>query len=130
MEETMNKKPKILYVDDEKMNTVVFQLTFSKCFEVLVADSGMEGIEIFQNEPDIKFVISDMKMPVMNGLEFIRKIKSVSKNIPCTILSGYQHSPEIISALDSGEIVDYIMKPFNKTAIKHLINKHINHNCN
>ncbi len=126
----MNSKPKILYVDDEEINTTVFQLTFSKVFDVLTADSGMKGMEIFHSDPDIKFVISDMKMPVMNGLEFIRKIKDVSKHTPCTILSGYQQSPEILNALNKGEIVDYMMKPFNKTAIEKLIHKHINRNGN
>ncbi len=120
----MNEKPKILYVDDEAMNTLVFQLTFSEYFEVLTAESGITGMEIFSNEPDIKFVITDMKMPVMNGLEFIRKIKTVSKHIPCSILSGYQQSPEILNALNNGEIVDYMMKPFNRAAIEQLIKKH------
>ncbi|WP_045031384.1 response regulator [Draconibacterium sediminis] len=122
----MNNKPKILYVDDEELNTTVFQLTFSKVFEVLTADSGVKGMEIFNNDPDIKFVISDMRMPVMNGLEFIRKIKNRCAHIPCSILSGYQESPEILNALNNGEIVDYLMKPFDKKAIEQLVLKHIN----
>ena len=121
----MSNKPKILYVDDEELNATVFQLTFSKKFEVITADSGLKGMEILNNEPDIEFVISDMKMPVMSGLEFIRKIKNGCKNIPCSILSGYQQSPEILNALENGEIVDYLMKPFNKGAIEQLILKHI-----
>lgn len=125
----MNRKPKILYVDDEEINTKVFQLTFSKYFEVLTADSGMKGMEIINKDPDIKFVISDMRMPVMNGLEFIREIKNVSKNIPCSILSGYQQSTEILNAIENGEIVDYLMKPFNKGAVEQLIHKHID-TCN
>ncbi|QIA09799.1 response regulator [Draconibacterium halophilum] len=122
----MNNKPKILYVDDEELNIKVFQLTFSECFEVLTADSAMKGMEIFCNDPNINFVISDMRMPVMNGLEFIRKIKSVCKHTPCSILSAYQQNPEIMNALNNGEIVDYLMKPFDKGAIERLINRHIN----
>lgn len=121
----MSNKPKILYVDDEEINITVFQLTFSKYFEVLTADSGGKGVEIFSTDPDIKFVISDMKMPEMNGLEFIRKIKTVRKHTPCSILSGYQQSPEILKALNKGEIVDYMMKPFNRGAIEKLVKKHI-----
>nr|WP_319270754.1 response regulator [uncultured Draconibacterium sp.] len=121
----MNNKPKILYVDDEELNITVFQLTFSKYFEVLTADSGKKGMEIFQNDPDIKFVISDMKMPEMNGLEFIRKIKNECQHIPCSILSGYKQSPEILSALNNGEIVGYQLKPFNKGAVEQLIKEHI-----
>ena len=84
----MNDKPKILYVDDEELNITVFRLTFSKVFEVLTADSGDKGMEIFSSDPDIKFVISDMRMPAMNGLEFIRKIRNVCAHTPCSILSG------------------------------------------
>nr|WP_321354356.1 response regulator [uncultured Draconibacterium sp.] len=121
----MSNKPKILYVDDEEINTTVFQLTFSKVFEVLTADSGAKGMEIINKDPDIKFVISDMRMPAMSGLEFIREIKNVCEHIPCSILSGYQQSPEILTALDNGEIVDYLIKPFNKGAIEELVLKHI-----
>ena len=121
----MNEKPKILYVDDEAMNIKVFQLTFSKLFEVLVADSGMTGIEIFRNDPNIKFVISDMKMPVINGLEFIRQIKNINHRIPCAILSGYEQTSKISDALNNGEIVDYMMKPFKRATVEELILKHI-----
>ena len=122
----MNDKPNILYVDDEEINTTVFQLTFSKVLEVVTADSSIKGMEILNKDPDIKFVISDMRMPAMNGLEFIRKIKNVCAHIPCSILSGYQQSPEILTALDNGEIVEYLMKPFNKGAIEELVLKHVN----
>lgn len=122
----MHNKPKILYVDDEELNIKVFQLTFSRCYDVLTADSARKGMEIITSDPDIKFVISDLRMPEMNGLEFIRKIKSVCKHTPCSILSGYQQSPEIMNALNNGEIVDYLMKPFDKGAVERLINRHIN----
>ncbi|WP_163324931.1 response regulator [Draconibacterium mangrovi] len=122
----MNNKPKILYVDDEEMNITVFRLTFSKVFEVLTAESGEKGMEIFTSDPDIKFIISDMRMPAMNGLEFIRKIRNVCAHVPCSILSGYQESPEILEALDNGEIVDYLLKPFNRGAIEQLVLKHVN----
>ncbi|MDX8338273.1 response regulator [Draconibacterium sp. IB214405] len=122
----MNERPKILYVDDEEINTTVFQLTFSNIFEVVTAGSGETGIEVFRADPDIKFVISDMRMPLMSGLEFIREIKTYSANIPCTIMSGYQQGPEITEAIAKGEIVDYMTKPFNKRAIEQLVKKHIN----
>ena len=121
----MNDKPKILYVDDEELNITVFRLTFSKVFEVLTANSGEKGIEVFTSHPDIKFVISDMRMPTMNGLEFIREIRNVCAHIPCIILSCYQGNPEILKALDKGEIVDYLLKPFDKRAIEQLVLKHV-----
>ena len=67
-----------------------------------------------------------MRMPEMDGLEFIRNIKNVSENIPCSILSGHQQCPEILTALDNGEIVDYWLKPFDKKAIEQLVLKYVN----
>lgn len=122
----MNDKPKILYVDDEVINTQLFRIAFSKTFHILIADSGMEGLEILRKNPDTKFVISDMKMPIMNGLEFIYEIKRINSQLPCMLLSGYHKTPEIIEALNNGSIVAYMTKPFNKPKIEDLIEEHLN----
>jgi response regulator RpfG family c-di-GMP phosphodiesterase len=120
----MSEKIKILYVDDEEINTQVFKISFSVSFQVLVAYNGQEGLELLQRDPDIKFVISDMKMPQMNGLEFIREIKKKNPKIPCMLLSGYQQTPEIMEALNQEVIIAYMMKPFNKGEIERLIHEY------
>ena len=117
----ISTKYKILYVDDEEINVQVFMITFSSRFQVLTACNGMEGLEILNKNPDIKFVISDMKMPVMNGLEFIKEIKKIKNKLPCMLLSGYQQTEEIYEAITNGLIVDYMIKPFSKSKIERLI---------
>ena len=72
----MKGRVKILYVDDEIINLQLFEINFSKNYNVIIADNGFSGLEILENNPDISVVISDMKMPNMNGLEFIKKAKS------------------------------------------------------
>ena len=121
----MNDKNKILYVDDEEINTQLFEINFSDIFNVLTATSGMEGIEILNNNLDVEFVISDMKMPEMNGLQFISKVKKIKNDVPCIILSGYCQTSEIIEALNNRTIVDYMIKPFNIPKINELISKYI-----
>lgn len=121
----MNNEIKILYVDDEEFNIKLFELNFSKLYNVLTAYSGMEGIEIINSNQDIEFIISDMKMPEMNGLEFINEVKKIKKDIPCMILSGYCETPEITEALNSNTIVDYMIKPFKVKTLSDVINKNI-----
>ena len=116
-----NSLPVILYVDDEEINLELFRYTFNRYFNVIIAVSGYEGLRIIENDKDICFIVSDMKMPGMNGLEFIKKVKDLRYNIPCMLLSGYQKSDEAVKALQSGIIIDYMMKPFNKDMLLQLI---------
>ena len=67
--------PRILYVDDEVINLELLQLTYMNDFEVITATSAKEGLQMLEVNPDIRVVISDLKMPVMNGLEFIKVVK-------------------------------------------------------
>ena len=62
------KKPKVLYVDDERLNLKVFELSFAGKLDLLVASDGMEGLDILENESNIDVVLSDMKMPGLNGI--------------------------------------------------------------
>ena len=118
----MNEKQTILYVDDEEINLVVFEANFIGKFNVITADSGFEGIKILENKPDIPIVISDMKMPGMNGIEFIKIAKKQFPNIVYFILTGFDITDEISSALDDKLINDYFKKPFNGREIEDSIN--------
>ncbi|WP_167608367.1 response regulator [Maribellus sediminis] len=106
-------KPKILYVDDEPLNLMLFRANLSKKYEILTAESGITGLEIIRNTCDICAVISDMRMPYMDGIEFIKASARIKPNISYYILSGFDISDEIQEALDSMLIRKYFRKPFN-----------------
>jgi response regulator RpfG family c-di-GMP phosphodiesterase len=76
----MDDKPKILYVDDESINLQLFEINFSKKYEVLTADYGIKGLEVLIDNPDIRVVVSDMKMPNMKRLLFCCKIFLITKS--------------------------------------------------
>jgi len=113
----MNEKPKILYVDDEIVNLQLFQLIFSNKYEVFTAENGLKGLELLDNNHNVSIVISNMKMPFMNGIEFIQKSKAKYQKISYFILTGYEITNEIQEALNLGLIVKYFRKPFNKSEI-------------
>lgn len=108
---------KLLYVDDEPINLQLLQISIKKHFDVVIANSGKEGLEILDEMQDIPIVVSDMKMPQMDGLEFISKAKEKYPSIQYYILTGYDTTKEISEALRDGLIIKKFKKPFNAKAL-------------
>ena len=116
-----NKSITILYVDDEEINLFLFDKFFSGLWNIFTASSGSEGLEILEKHPEINFIFSDMNMPVMNGLEFIRQVKLNFPSIPCSIISGYSFSLEMDNAIIENLIKGFFQKPYtNKDIIDHV----------
>jgi len=108
----MKDRNTILYVDDEPLNLLLFEANFKRKFTVFKADSALVGLDLLEANPDINIVISDMKMPVMNGIEFVKKAKAKYSNILFFILTGYEITEEIQSAINEGFVIKYFSKPF------------------
>lgn len=114
----MNDKITLLYVDDEPINLKLFELNFRKKFNVLTAESGSQGYELLKQNPHTIVVISDMKMPGMNGIEFIKLAKKDFPKISYFILTGFDITEEIADALNERLIHKYFRKPFNLREIE------------
>ncbi len=114
----MDEKITILYVDDEPLNLKLFEINLKKKFNILTAESGAEGLEQLKTNPQIAVVISDMKMPGMNGVEFIRLAKKDFPHIRFFILTGFDITEEIADALNERLIHKYFRKPFNMKEIE------------
>lgn len=114
-------KKKVLYIDDENPNLLLFQLTFRNEFEVLTATSGKEGLRLLEKEPEISVVISDMRMPEMNGLEFVNEARKNHDNLTYCLLTGYGNTEEIETAVESHVIDFCFRKPFNRDEIINLV---------
>ncbi len=109
----MTEKPKILYVDDEPMNLMLFEINLRKSYQVVTADNAIQGLELLDKHNDLKVVISDMRMPQMTGMEFIRKAKKIYPELAYYILTGYDLTEEIQEAINQGLIIKCFQKPFN-----------------
>ena len=114
----------ILYVDDEEINLLVFEKNFENKFSIITANSGQEGLTYLNQYIDqIDVVISDMKMPMMNGVEFIRKARATYPDIAYFILSGFQYNEEIDQAVKNKEVLRFFMKPMNMEEITNAVNE-------
>jgi len=104
---------KLLYVDDEEINRQLFKIHFANKYEIFIAEDGRQGLEVLENQDGIIIVISDMKMPYMNGIEFVKIAKERFPSKKFYILTGYEITPEIKEALENGLIINYFNKPFD-----------------
>jgi two-component system, response regulator, stage 0 sporulation protein F len=110
----------ILYVDDEVINLDLFEYSFRKDFIIHKSLSAEQGLQILERE-NIGVLISDLKMPNMNGIEFIRLVKKKYPRLACILLTGYYepqlYNDPVIQAL----LFKYLLKPFKKDELKNMI---------
>lgn len=124
----MKDKSKVLYVDDEPINILLFELNFKKKYTVLTAPDGFKGLEVLDNNTDTLVIITDMKMPGMNGLEFVKKAKEKFPEKKFYILTGFDITDEIKEAIESGLIVEYFSKPFQVDKMERIIEDAVSEN--
>ena len=116
---------KILYVDDEEINLELLQLTFMSELDVITATSAREGLQILDRNQDIRVIISDLKMPEMNGLDFIKEIKNRNHDRVCMLLTGFMESEVMLEGFNKELIFRYIMKPWKKDVLMDAIQQAI-----
>ncbi|MEQ8926767.1 MAG: response regulator [Fulvivirga sp.] len=109
----------ILYLDDEEINLFIFEANFKNKFHVITSKSPNDALaKLDEYHEKIIVVISDMRMPVMSGLEFIRKARTKHSNIFYYILTGFDFNHEIEEALKEKVIHKFFSKPFDAKQIE------------
>lgn len=114
----MEEKFTILYVDDEEINLKLFKISLGKRFNIITANSGEEAIQVLKENNQVAAIISDMKMPGMNGLDFIKLARTKFPDKCYYILSAYDINEEIGEAINSNLILRYFSKPLNVKEIE------------
>lgn len=114
--------PPILYVDDETDNLTVFNSAFRRYYEIHLASSGREGLEIMKKHK-IQLIITDQRMPEMTGIQFLENVILDYPNCILMILTGFSDIEAIIQAINTGRVYRYITKPWNKEELKINIDK-------
>lgn len=113
----MSSKPRLLCVDDESDLLDGLRLALRKSFSVTVATSGADGLAVFQEaraDPEqaaFSAVVSDMRMPNMNGAEFLSEILRLSPATPRILLSGQADLESTIAAINDAKIFRFLTKP-------------------
>lgn len=107
------KKINILYVDDEENNLISFKATFRIKYNVQIAISAQQAMEILETKP-IDIIITDQRMPNMTGVEFLESILDKYPDQMRILLTGYADMEAVIDAVNKGKIFHYLTKPWNE----------------
>ena len=108
----ISPKTKLLIVDDEVDNLELLQRIFHKTYFVLKAENGFEGLAILGREPDIGIIISDQRMPMMSGTEFLSQVAETYPDTIRIILTAHTDVHDLVDAINQSKVFKYITKPF------------------
>jgi response regulator RpfG family c-di-GMP phosphodiesterase len=117
-------KHNILFVDDEVnvLNALERAFLIENEIKVFIANTAQEGVKILEQEK-INLVVSDEKMPVVQGHKFLNYIKNKYPDIIRIILTGYADANAIIESINQGEVYRYLKKPWDNNELKIIIRK-------
>jgi len=117
LKETL-KNQTVLYVEDDESIRKTFSKILQKVFgEVLTAENGKDGLELFKTSIDkVDYVITDIKMPIMDGLDMVKYIKDMNPDVPCILTTAHGEYDYFIRADEVG-VYRYIQKPVNITEL-------------
>ncbi len=115
------KNQTVLFVEDEELAREKLAKLLSKLFKtVILAINGEEGLKKFKESYDsdekIDLIISDINMPIMNGLEMIERIREIDLNVPLIFTTARSETENIIKAIDLN-VSSYIIKPIDTTLL-------------
>lgn len=104
-------KPALLFVDDERRVLTSMRAMFRREYDVLLANSGYEALEILEKRDDIHVVVSDQRMPGMTGVELLATVKGDYPSSMRILLTGYADLDAVEASINESEVFRYLMKP-------------------
>ena len=118
-------RPEILVVDDEQAMLNVLERILSDDYNVHTAISGTLGLELLEKNPGIEMILSDQRMPIMSGTEFLSRSMSINPNCVRIILTGYTDIRDLVDSIKSGRVFQYLTKPFEPDELRVMIKRGI-----
>ncbi len=115
-----SSKIKVLYVDDEPNNLISFKANYREFFEIYTAESAEAGRKCIEKN-EIHVLITDQRMPIQNGVQFLESVVKNNPQIIRIILTGYADLETVVEAINKGQIYKYIIKPFDFDDLKSTI---------
>lgn len=101
----------ILFVDDDLRLLKSFERTLSGEFKVFLADSPTLGLSMLEGRGPFPVVVTDMKMPGMNGIEFLSRAQKISPDTVRILLTGHADQQTAIDAVNTGQVFRFLTKP-------------------
>ncbi|MBW4425832.1 MAG: SpoIIE family protein phosphatase [Nostoc desertorum CM1-VF14] len=115
------EKLKLMVVDDEPDNLDLLYRTFRRDFQVYKANHAFGALEILDQFGEMAVIISDQRMPEMNGTEFFSLTVERFPDTIRILLTGFTDVEDLVDAINSGQVFKYITKPWNPERLRALV---------
>jgi two-component system, NtrC family, response regulator AtoC len=106
----MNTKPMILVVDDDRNTREGLQRGLQRHYEVRTAESAEVALAVLAREPEVALMLSDLRMPGVDGLGLLQQVKKLYPELLCVLLTAYGSVETAVDAMRQGAY-DFLMKP-------------------
>ena len=116
--EISTAKLRLMVVDDEADNLDLLYRTFRRDFEVYKAESGFRALEMLEQVGEMSIIISDQRMPRMNGTEFLSRTADRFPDTIRILLTAYTDVEDLVGAINAGKVFKYITKPWSPADLK------------
>ena len=113
----VSARPALLFVDDERRVLTSMRALFRREYEVLLADSGQEALDILA-EREVHVVVSDQRMPGMTGVELLAEVRESYPGSMRILLTGYADLEAVEASINESEVFRYLMKPCPSDELK------------
>ena len=113
-------KPKILFVDDEERILNSLRALFRMEYDVTTTTDGYHAVELLKHG-HYHLLVSDQRMPIMQGVELLRRARELSPQTVRILLTGFSDLAAIVGSVNEGEVYRYICKPWDSTELKGVI---------
>lgn len=120
-------RPRLLFVDDEPAVLEAIATNLRRGFEVVTATSGADGLEYLRAESDFAVVVSDMRMPKMDGATFLAHAREDAPDAVRILLTGHSDLDATIKAVNHGQIFRFLTKPCPRDTLRGAIDSAVAH---
>src|SRR6516164_8833008 len=119
---TIRKTPTILVVEDDAENrAAMVKVLESAEYKVLQTDNGQQAVDIL-NEEDVDILVTDLRLPVMDGVELLKRAKAADQEVEVILITGHGTVEVAVEAIKEGAY-DFITKPIKKAQLLHAVEK-------
>ncbi len=126
MSSITHEQLKLLVVDDELDNLELLHRTFRRNYRVYRASSGQDALDCLEKHGEMAIIISDQRMPKMNGTEFLSLTTETYPDTIRIVLTGYTDVEDLVDAINSGKVFKYITKPWKPNELRQVIDQAAN----
>jgi serine/threonine-protein kinase len=119
-EQQVHARPRVLFVDDEERILNALKNIFRAKYHVLTAANGHEALE-FIRRFKIPVIVSDQRMPGMQGVELLRQARELSPDSVRILLTGYSDLASIVGSINDGEVYRFISKPWDNQELQNVM---------